>query len=388
MRGNAGPPALAASSTRNFGAGYSHLPSWKRCGIRCSVMSPRGILLHFMPAAASSSSTHALRNYSLFLACASLMATLALAQEPSCLHRQVPVNLVDQWGYPQREIETAAFRGDFRGKPIEILRVTKDAHPRRIIILLDSSGSMLETENRKWMLALQVAGDAAAFLPPDTEVALDSFAERIDETVDFGQGRNAVAEKIIAWKPGINPGHSKRRTTALWDSLLEALDRFGRSQPGDVVYLISDGGDNTSKTKPQAVESAYIRAGVRLFSFVPMAESTLGLTNPDEMGGASTLQDLTKSTGGNLVFLPAGGKLVLRNFSLGEKDKAALAYLLRGLYMQMREFYWLEMTLPQPVDKPHDWLLKLANLPDTRRKDLQLRYPTKLFPCSQPAPSN
>jgi len=316
------------------------------------------------------------------------MATPALSQDPSCLHRQVPVNLVDQWGYPQREIETAALRGDFRGKPIEIRRVTKDAHPRRIIILLDSSGSMLETENKKWMFALQIAGDAAAFLPPDTEVALDSFAERIDETVDFAQGRNAVAEKIIAWKPGIKSGHSTRRTTALWDSLLETLDRFGRSQPGDVVYLISDGGDNSSKTNPQAVESAYVRAGVRLFCFVLIAESTLGLTMPDEMGGATTLQDFTKLTGGNLVFLPAGGRLVQRDFSLGEKNKAALAYLLRGMYMQMREFYWLEMTLPQPVDKPRDLVLKLANLPDTSRKDLQLRYPPKLFPCSQPAPSN
>jgi hypothetical protein len=108
-----------------------------------------------------------------------------------CLHRQVPVNLLDHWGYPQREIETADLRGDFRGKPIQILRVSKDARPRRIVILLDTSGSMLETENKKWMMALQVAGDAAAFLPPDSEVALGTFAEKIEEPVDFAQGRKA-----------------------------------------------------------------------------------------------------------------------------------------------------------------------------------------------------
>ncbi len=237
-------------------------------------------------------------------------------------------------------------------------------------------------------MALQVAGDAAAFLPQDSEVALDTFAEKIEETVEFAQGRKAVAEKIIALKPGIKPLHSKLRTTALWDSLLEALDRFGRSQPGDVVYLISDGGDNTSKTKPQAVEAAYVRTGVRLFSFVLISESTLGQTRPDEMGGASTLQEFTRFTGGNIIFLPAGGTLRLRNFSLGKKDKAALAYVLGGLYMQIKEFYWLEMTLPQQVDKPRDWMLKVANLPDSRRKDLQLRYPPKLFPCLQPASSN
>jgi hypothetical protein len=298
------------------------------------------------------------------------------------------VSLVDHWGYPQREIETATLRGDFRGKPVDILKVTRDARPRRIIILLDTSGSMLETENRKWTLALQVAGDAAAFLPPDSEVALDTFAEKIEETVDFAKGRKAVADKIIALKPGIKAVHSNLRTTGLWDSLLEALDRFGRSQPGDVVYVISDGGDNTSKTKPQAVESAYVRAGVRLFSFVLITESTLGLTIPDEVGGASTLQEIARSTGGNIIFLPAGGKLRLRNFSLDEKGKAALAYVLGGIYRQMKEFYWLEMTLPQQVDKPRDWMLKIANLSDTRRKDLELRFPPKLFPCSQPAPSN
>lgn len=351
-------------------------------------MLPRGILHHFVPGAASSSWAHGLRNCSPLLASVSLLSALAFAQDPSCLHRQVPVNLVDHWGYPQREIETATLRGDFRGKPVDILKVTKDARPRRIIILLDTSGSMLETENRKWTLALQVAGDAAAFLPPDSEVALDTFAEKIEETVDFAKGRNAVAEKIIALKAGIKTAHSNLRTTGLWDSLLGALDRFGRSQPGDVVYLISDGADNTSKTKPQAVEAAYVRGGVRLFSFILITESTLGLTNPDEVGGASTLQEITRSTGGNIIFLPSGGKLMLRNFSLDDKSKAALAYVLGGIYRQMKEFYWLEITLPQQVDKPRDWMLKLANLPDTKRKDLQLRYPPKLFPCSQPAPSN
>lgn len=359
-----------------------------RCGIYGLVVSLRRILLFFMPDAAFSSSSHGLRNCSPFLAFASLLATLALAQDPSCLHRQVPVNLVDPLGYPQRGIETAALHGDFRGKSIGIIRVTRDARPRRIIILLDTSGSMLETENSKWMLALQVAGDAAAFLPLDSEVALDTFAEKIDETVNFAQGREAIAKKIIALKPGIKAVHSKLRTTALWDSLLEALDHLGRSQPGDVVYLISDGGDNTSKTKPQTVESAYVRTGVRLFSFVLISESTLGHRMPDEEGGVSTLQEFTRLTGGNIIFLPAGGKLRLRNFSLGKQDKAAIAHVLGGVYMQMKEFYWLEMTLPQQVDKPRDWILKLTNSPDAGRKNLQLRYPPKLFPCSQLSPSN
>jgi hypothetical protein len=351
-------------------------------------VSLREILLVFTSCGAFSTLVRGLRNCSPFLACASLLAAPALAQDPSCLHRQVPVNLVDHSGYPQRDIETAGLRGDFRGKPVQILSITKDARPRRIIILLDTSGSMLETENKKWMMALQVAGDATAFLPPDSEVALYTFAEEIEETVDFARGRKAVAEKIIALKPGIKAVHSKSRTTALWDSLLKVLDGFGRSQPGDVVYLISDGGDNRSKTKPREVESAFIRAGVRLFAFIPVSWSRLGRVAPDEAEGVSTLREFTMATGGAFVFLPVGGNLRLPNFSLGAKDKADLAYLLRGVYMEMKEFYWLEMALPQQVDKPRYWRLKLARLPNTARKGLQLLYPPKLFPCSQPAPSN
>jgi len=56
-------------------------------------------------------------------------------------------------------------------------------------------------------------------------------------------------------------------------------DAFGSPQPGDVVYLISDAGDNASKTRPRQVDTS-LREGIRLFAYL-LTRSASGFQLPE-----------------------------------------------------------------------------------------------------------
>src|SRR5262249_44718599 len=151
-----------------------------------------------------------------------------------------------------------------------------DTHGRRVIIALDVSGSMLQAEERdKWTVVREVTGDAVLHLTTDTQIAMELFDEKIIEVLDFTAGRQAVARRIVTLASGIEAVPSKSRHTALWDSLLKSLSIFGSPQPGDAVYVITDGGDNESKVRPKQVENAFLEKGVRLFAFLIVSGGTL-----------------------------------------------------------------------------------------------------------------
>jgi hypothetical protein len=312
----------------------------------------------------------------------SSLAVPVFAQNDACRYRTLPITVVESHGLPVQGLVPADFQAKFRGNPVQILSVSRDTHPRRVAILLDVSGSMLQAqESDKWMIVREVAGDAVLHLPTDIQIALELFDEKIVETLDFGSGRQAVARRIVALAGGTKAvqSQSKSRTTALWDSLLNAVSIFGSPQPGDAVYLITDGGDNMSKIRPGQIEDSFLGKGIRLFAFLVVS----GLM-PDEEQGLDVVKRLTKSTGGNYMVLFGVRPLVGQpNFRMSEEQKAGLAYSAQVLYAQMKEFSWLGVSLPSPVDKTRDWNLDLNRASNKSHKDLRLFYPHKLIPCDE-----
>jgi len=303
------------------------------------------------------------------------------AQDDACLHRKMPITVIDRSSAPVGGIAVSDFRGDLRGKQVQILSLQRDMQSRQVVILLDVSGSMLQTEKDQWMLALQVAGDAVANLPPEIHLAFVTFDEKIVDTIDFTKGRGAIANRIVALTKGAKAIPSKSRRTALLDSLRRVLSVVGPLHPGDVVYLITDGGDNLSRTSATEVETAFLTSQVRLFVFLLMEQSALGY--PVSRGRETPLsfRELVESTGGGLVSVSAGGEIGRRSFHLSEDEKAGVAVTLRHLYDVMKQFSWLEIGLPEAVNKPREWNLTLQHSSDATRKELRLLYPRKLLPC-------
>ena len=300
----------------------------------------------------------------------------ALAQETPCLRRTVMAS-VTLAGQPVASVPTSSFKGEFRGKPVRILSATRDLGPRRIVVLLDASGSMLESSNGKWLLARRAASDLVMTASPEFQMALLVFAKKVDAVVGFAEGRKATAEKLTALGAGTKTFPKGPRLTALYDAILVALGMLEPAHPGDIIYAITDGGDNASRARPDEVERALFAAGVRFFTFFLLPYRT---RPPEEMAGLSDLPRLAETTGGNALFTP-GSQGYGRGYKLDEKEQAALGFSLKMLYSQVIQFYRLEVELPEPVNKRRGWKLEMVNERGAKMKEWQVAYQATLLPC-------
>ena len=297
------------------------------------------------------------------------------AQEPLCLQRTVVANVLTEAGQPVADVPASSFRGTFRGKPVRVVSATRDLRPRRIVVLLDASGSMLEGGG-KWQLARRAVGDILSALPAKDQIALLVFAAKVDAVVGFSEGRRAIADKIAALEAGRKAFPKGSRYTALFDAMMESLSLLQPAQQGDVIYLISDGGDSDSRAKPDKVKQALLRAGVRLFVMGLVDRVDFRLRTPEELNVPSLMRDFAEDTGGDI--------LMVEGYTFTGKREAALNLNLKLLYSQMTQFYRLEVALAEPIDRPGRWQLKLV---DDNGKEVKLWHPAYqsiLLPCNPP----
>jgi VWA domain-containing protein len=299
------------------------------------------------------------------------LAVGLVGQEPPCSTRTLLVNVLDQKGMPIQGVHADNFRGKYRGHPVDILSVTPEALPRRIVLLLDASGSM--QTGGQWDAEQILATDIVRQALPGSAFALMVFAREIRDKVGFAQGPAALANKLdsLAAEPPVIPvGH---RATALYDTIVAALAELDPPRQGDVIYVISDGMDNRSASKPSTVERRLLASGVRLFVSLFVPTGVRVRPQPGD-NGPDVLRDTVKRSGGMFSFF-AG------DFRVGRLSKRELATTLlaaRLMYPVMERPYRVEIKIPPGVDKPRDWNLEVMEGGKKRR--VQVLYP-RLAPC-------
>lgn len=205
-----------------------------------------------------------------------------------------------------------------------------------------------------------IAGYLAGYL------ALVLFSDHIVDTLGFDRPPNEILQKIASLT------RSQDRTT-LFDSLAYAIDLFHAPQPGDAIYLISDGGDNHSKHQEKDVERILLARGIRLFSLIL---SNRYFVTKEEADGAADLEQLAEITGGSTA----------RAWSDQSANDRKLNASLRQLADLMNSFYELEVDLHSKLETEHRWELWAIDENGNRRKDVEVSYPRKLVPCSESAP--
>jgi len=299
---------------------------------------------------------------------------LMAAQQPiACEKRTFPANVVDEHGQQILGLTSEQFRADFQGQPVKVMSAKFEGGPQRILMLVDVSGSMWFDAQQRELVKL-VADDIVSSGPPQAQLALATFSSKFETIVRFGQGRETVREAILSLNPAVKtsstpfaPGDS-----AMHDAILEAASMFGSPQPGDVVYAITDGLDNRSKSSTGKVLQYLEQRNIRLFASV--IHNGRFMQPSGGSGGPELLGKTAKETGGYFTILETDSP---RKLGLGASTNAV-----HQLYGLMASFYLLDIELPKDPDKPRELKLTVADANGNKKKGTMVLHPQNVFPCA------
>jgi hypothetical protein len=280
---------------------------------------------------------------------ASLIGAAALpvtAQEGE--RRVVLVNVLDRDGNQVPGLSAANFRGKMRGTPVTILSAALDAEPRRIALVMDTSGSL--TGQSGGEAAFAAARDLVSSLTPQHRVAVFSVAAGVkmhsNLTNDRATLRSALGEAHD--RPG--------GPSALLDGLSRLSGVLADSALGDAICLFTDGEDTASRSDEAEVIATVAGRGVRVFVV------RTNKARPQDTAyliASSWISDVTKATGGS-------------HYALEELQKDGSA---RSFASMMTAGYRLEVQLPGKANKPGKWKLEVVGADGKELRDARLVYP-------------
>jgi len=309
-----------------------------------------------------------------------LLACSLCAQESPCTKRIIPVGILDSHGDVPHDLSVNTFTAELDRKPLEITATTLFSGPKRVAILVDTSGSMKNGvySDGKAKLAYWVVADAVKRLPTNVSIAVLGFNEQVDRKLDFSVSREQLASELTEREK--SPDSLVRGKTALWDAIEYVLDQIPNAAPGDAIYVITDGEDNRSHIKTAQLENRLQRAGVRLHVFLLRDFLWTG----DPFPGSDDTMMLARATGGAVIELHprihgTGTSGTTENFTLSPERQHIVSDELTLLYRQTASPYLLDVELPAVLKRSHSWKLNVVD--QQRRKSIYLFYPRQIAPC-------
>ena len=293
----------------------------------------------------------------------------ASAQEDACRRRVIAVGVSNTDNNIVTGMTPANFQATMDHRPVEILSVTPNSTPARVIIVLDGSGSMTH-EPKIWQAYLSVAQALVNQLPPSTPMGFMLFTDRVELMGQLPTKHAAILDQLEQLR-----SRHKGAPTALYDTIQAAALQFNPPIPGDSIYALSDGEDDASRATLATVENLLIERGIRLFTFsVTGTENTLSRMRWDKKPS----RDLVDSTGGYSVLIPArqAESLPARIGATTAPDPDLVQF--RKQIKLISTFERVELEFPEELRKPTNLELKPAAITGP---PLNLTFPGKLAAC-------
>jgi hypothetical protein len=215
------------------------------------------------------------------------------------------------------------------------------------------------------------------------QVALVTFSSKIHDILDFSQGRSSIIEWL---KRGPSQRSDIKGTTPFFDAATAAAKLLEPALPGDSIYAITDGGDNSSRISKTAAKQRLLQSQIRLFVFL-FAEP---MPTEEERSGPESVMALARDSGGFVFgvsghpsaggasFLPSG------NFEYDDDEhtRERIRLYRQALNIQVNGFYTLHLDAPFQPGKAGKVSLDIVDGRGIARKDVAFTY-SKLLP-SQP----
>lgn len=313
----------------------------------------------------------------------SLSVLPAWAQVDNCQHRTVSVSVSTTDGSPAPPLENANFEGVYRKTPIHVTSAAMNREPIRVVLLLDVSGSMDGMrQGFEGKFSLDVAENFVSNMPPETAIGLGFFYTELIPITPPTTDRKLLIFQLEGLR--LHPESYKGRT-ALWDAILGGTKMFDHPRLGDVIYVITDGGENASKSNINHIVQTLGESGIRLSGLVYQAPSTLRRSE-EELIGPRIVDQVARDTGGTILTQMTeivGSMAISGVATLVDKSgkPTLLASYLGSQYRQLTSFYRLSFDLPEALHKPQEWKLELAGLEKSQREKIRLAYPQMLAAC-------
>jgi Ca-activated chloride channel homolog len=225
----------------------------------------------------------------------------------------VPVTVTDSQGRLVPNLRPTDFVLSENAIPQELVGFSRDNAPMSIAIVLDLSGSMANKIGK----ARAAVHEFLNNLEPDDEACLVTFADRPELRSRFSSDTSIIQTALWAASP--------RGSTALFDALDLGVGQMRNARnERKVVLVISDGGDNHSRTTERELRRLVEEKDVQIHAIgIHDAPSSR-----DEMRGPWVLEDLASMSGGQHLMVHGVTELpeVIARLSLSLHDRYLLAY--------------------------------------------------------------
>lgn len=313
-------------------------------------------------------------------------ARILVAQEAPCQTRLLPIFVTDKDGDPLRTLSVPDFKLEAHGTPLSIVSWTPDGRRHRVVILLDVSASMKGVSGPWfWNSVMAIAQHVAAIESDNAQFALLLFSDQVVETVDFSKGNAAVRRRMeeIAKDPAFAKRGDKGGTI-IFDALKEGFHQFDSPTSADSLLVITDGGDEGSKTEPDEILKLVSGPMVRLFSILVIDPALPGRLSQRLTSAA--LADLVQKSGGSVLGPVDLKKAGLTNSSNSPESRKVFSDTLVQFYRGILQNDLMTIQVSADLTKARPLRLSLSDSTQHQWKHTRIFYPHEIGLCPVSGP--
>ena len=308
-----------------------------------------------------------------------LPSRAAQSQERGCEKRQLPVFVTEKDGSLVTTLDSPDFRLQSRSASMSLVALNHDERRHRVVILLDVSNSMRGLVGPPlWPVVMALARHATHAGGENSDLALALFSDHVLETVGFSPGRDAVWHRLeeVAQDPAL-PMLPKANDSRIYDALKETAKTLGNPAFADSLLVITDGGDEGSKSKPDEILDLLSTSMTRVFAI--LVDPLHGQAS--SMGPEALLRIVQKS--GGRVFGPIDSD----NAAFRKSGKTAEAQ--KMMEEQLTQFYQgifandvLTIQAASTIHNREVVDLSLTEFARHKIKGAHIYFPHGIGPCS------
>jgi hypothetical protein len=151
----------------------------------------------------------------------------------------------------------------------------------------------------RWSVIRQGSFDVLQLIPEGIPVSVYFFDDKPRQLVSLTADRKLVTSSLQQFL--FSAAEGVRGRTALFDAIDAALSSLSPAQPGDLILVVTDGGDNNSRMDAGKLQKKLLNSETRLFALLLGSES---VGTPAVRYGTPETEQMVERSGGVVARLP------------------------------------------------------------------------------------